>query len=626
MQSKLFARLLVASCAGLFCFTSKPQSARAETDTTTVNGRIVIPVDDDQAIFDGDDDGDVRTKGGIGLSLSNAPTGHLRDRLIRAVRQGELARVPGVGGHTSRDGEGRGNGNVQANDPALDHIVTFDPAVVRTRPFEFATESETSTARDGKHIVVGFNSSANSVVEFIPGIGLAFTQLFFSSFAVSHDGGRSFTSSFVPSASPDVPFTFGDPSLAVDRRGNIFYASLGLDAQGVHGTVNVNKSTNHGSTFATAVVAAVDDGSDKEWMAIGPDPSARNRDNIYVTWTSFAADGNSSSLWLARSIDGGATFSTRQLFAPVDDGINSAFLSFSNPVVDASNGRLFVPFLHISDVDADNVRVLVSDDGGVTFHFLTFNIPGAVDALAFPNVQPGRINDCTGGGFRNALVAGADQGGGRLGTSRFAHATRLITQPAAGAVKGNFVFAVNSSTSPIFGDPTAGSIIRVVFSTNGGASFAPAVTIAASTAADPQHVHPAVSLSGNGEDLAVSFYVQQSDERLRTDIARLRINGNRLRKDGVGPLSSVSFDLTPSNVLTSPTTTTNFDRTVVSCYDIGEYQSLARSGGGDGDGGGGDGVFAAWGDNRNSWTSPPDSPAAGTHSQPDVFTANTGGD
>jgi hypothetical protein len=53
----------------------------------------------------------------------------------------------------------------------------------------------------------------------------------------------------------------------------------------------------------------------------------------------------------------------------------------------------------------------------------------------------------------------------------------------------------------------------------------------------------------------------------------------------------------------------------VSCYDIGEYQTLTGSGGEDGD----SGVIAAWGDNRRTWTSPAGSPAAGTHSQPDVF-------
>src|SRR5689334_13543340 len=65
-------------------------------------------------------------------------------------------------------------GNVQVNDPALDHITTFAPPIV-TRPFEFATQSETSAVRNGKHVVVGYNSSAGAVVENVPGIGLAFT-------------------------------------------------------------------------------------------------------------------------------------------------------------------------------------------------------------------------------------------------------------------------------------------------------------------------------------------------------------------------------------------------------------------------------------------------------------------
>jgi hypothetical protein len=48
----------------------------------------------------------------------------------------------------------------------------------------------------------------------------------------------------------------------------------------------------------------------------------------------------------------------------------------------------------------------------------------------------------------------------------------------------------------------------------------------------------------------------------------------------------------------------------VSCYAIGEYLAIT---------GAGDKANVAWGDMRNSWTSPAGSPAAGTHSQPDVF-------
>ena len=412
MKDARLSKFVLWSFAALIIVPYQPAAAQVK-----VNGRVVIPVDDDIAVFGGDDAAPV--KGGIALRSSG---GELAQRLQRAVQSGLSPTV-----HSPIAGEkGRGSSqnsddafNVQVNDPTLDHIVTFNPKVVVTRPFEFSTQSETSAVRDGRHVVVGYNSSAGSEVQFFPGFGLAFTRLQFSGFSTSHDGGRTWTSGFVPPVSNDAPFTFGDPSLAIDRSENIFYASLGTDAQGVHNTIIINKSTDHGSSFGPATVAAVDDGADKEWLAIGPDPTARSRDNIYVTWTSFITNAKrqtiASQLRLARSTDGGQTFSQKVLFTPVDDGTNSSFIQFSNPVVDASTGRLYVPFLHFSDADADNVRVLVSDDGGQTFRFLAFNAPGAIDSFSIPNVTPGMLNDCTGGGVRNALVAGADQGGGRFG-------------------------------------------------------------------------------------------------------------------------------------------------------------------------------------------------------------------
>jgi hypothetical protein len=614
MKDARLLKFVLWSFAALIVVPYQPVAA--QVNGTTVSGRVVIPVDDNIAVFGGDD---ATVKGGMALRSSG---GEMAQRLLRAVQSGRvpIAVFP-IAGEKDRGNSQSGDDafNVQINDPALDHIVTFDPSVVVTRPFEFSTQSETSGVRDGRNVVVGYNSSAGSEVQFFPGFGLAFTKLQFSAFSTSHDGGRTWTSGFVPAVSNDAPFTFGDPSLAIDRHGNIFYASLGTDAQGVHGTIIINKSTDHGSSFGPATVAAVDDGSDKEWLAIGPDPTARSRDNIYVTWTSFITNAKgqtiASQLWLTRSTDGGQTFSQKALFAPADDGINSSFIQFSNPVVDISTGRLYVPFLHFSDGDADNVRVLVSDDGGQTFHFLAFNMPGAVDAFAFPNVTPGLLNDCTTGGIRNALVAGADQGGGRFGLPRFKQATRLISQPHAAAAHGVFAFVLNTSTSPFFGDPTAGSGIRVVLSIDGGQTFAAPFGVAASTAADPQHVHPFLSMSDSGKTLTVSYYVQQADGRLRTDVAVLKTEDGELRVEKTAPLSTVAFDLTPSNVVRTPTRTTNYDRTVVSCYDIGEYQTLTGSGG-EGDDGG---VIAAWGDNRNTWTSPAGSPAAGTHSQPDVF-------
>jgi hypothetical protein len=476
----------------------------------------------------------------------------------------------------------------------------------------------------GQDIVVGYNSSANSVIQFFPGFGLNATQLLFSGYSVSHDGGQTWTSGFVPPVSPLVPFVFGDPSLAADRAGNVYYATLGVNAEGTHGTVNVNKSTDKGSTFAPAVVAAVDDGSDKEWIAIGPDPTTPSRDNIYVTWASFRPPlFDRSEIWFARSIDGGATWTTKSIFVPVDQGPNnnSRFASLTNPVVDPSTGRLYVPFTHFCNCDADNVRVLVSDDGGDTFRFLAFNVPGALDNFAFPNVNPGVNNQCNGLDVEAALHQGPYVINSISGFRQYTQTTRLTEQPAAGANRGRFVFAINSSTSPIFGDPNAGSEIRVVFSPDGGQSWNAPLIIAPSTTADPQHVHPALTLTQNGNRVWIAYYVQQLDEKLRTDLALLHIDGNQLRLDQITGLSNTTFDLAPTNITLSPTHTTNYDRTFTACYGIGEYMSVTGHQRG---GSSTDGVVSAWGDNRNSWTGPVGSPAPYTHAQADVFFGRVG--
>jgi hypothetical protein len=303
------------------------------------------------------------------------------------------------------------------------------------------------------------------------------------------------------------------------------------------------------------------------------------------------------------------------LFAPVDTGAMSAFIQFANPVVDRSSGRLYIPFLHFSNSDADIVRVLASDDGGQTFRFLRFDAAGAPDAFGFPNVTPGLVTDCgnPGGGIRNVLHQGDDMGGGRFGLPRYRQATRLITQPNAAAAHGRIFIALNSSTSPFFGDPTAGSEIRVLFSVDGGGSWQ-VVTAAPANTLDQQHVHPSIASDEGGEHLQIAYYVQQADERLRVDLTQAKVDDGRFRIADVEPLSSVAFDMIPSNnpipSATRPDRTTNYDRIVVACYDIGEYLSVFARG---------DRFLGAWGDNRNPWTSPAGSPAAGTHAQPDVF-------
>jgi hypothetical protein len=500
------------------------------------------------------------------------------------------------------------------NDPATDRIISF-PGL--TRPFELSTQSETSIVRVGQNIVVGYNSSAGENVVRV-GNALFATQILFSGVAVSNDGGLSWKSGFVPPP-PGSVLTFGDPALAADRRGTIYYSSLAGDASG-NTVVGVTKSSDSGLNWTPMGIVATDEGADKNWMAIGKDPLVPARDNLYVTWTRFTNTG--SQLMLSRSVDGGASWTTRVLFAPVDTPVLSSSIQFSNPVVDASSGRLYIPFLHFSNIDADALRVLVSDDGGQTFRLLSFNQPGAPDASSFMVVTPGELTDCgqNNGGLRLVLRQGADLGGGRFGLARYRFATRLVTQPAAAADRGRLFIALQRSTSPLYGDPSAQSEIVVLYSKNGGDGWE-LFNLAPATPAEPQHIHPAATLSQNGNRLTVAFYTQQADSKLRTDVATLHVDGNKLRLEGRNNLSSTSFDLVPSNnplpLASNPYFTTNYDRVIRACYNLGEYMSITA-------GLNGEGVVAAWGDNRRTWTPPPGSVFPTPHAQADVFFAPVG--
>ncbi len=508
---------------------------------------------------------------------------------------------------------GRHGDNIQINDPELDHFRLCPPPL---RPLEFSVQSETSMATFGGHIVVGYNSSAGADVD---ATCRTITRLLTSGYSVSHDGGQTWTSSFVPPA-PGARGTSGDPSLGVDRAGNFYYASIGPDAAGRSGVI-VNKSTDGGDTFAAAVVVATPAGfSDKEWLAVGPDPDHPDQDNIYVAWTLIKPRGDRpgfrGELWVARSSDGGATWSARSVFAPVDEGPGrmSDGLQFVNPTVDAANGRLYIPFLHFSHTDADLLKVLVSDDGGQTFDFLRFDAPGAPDGSGFPVVTPGTVADCgLFGGVRLVLHQGENLGGGRRDLPRYRQSTRLTAQPSTAVLDGQLFIAFNASTSAAVGDPESRSEIRLLFSPDGGATWADPVTVAAATDEDPQHVLPSLSIDERGKRVHVAYYVQQADERVRVDAAGGEVKDGTVRfdHDRARPVSSLAFDLIPSNnpLPSPPFATANYD-VVAPCYDLGEYMATAVID---------KYLLVAWGGDRNDWTSPPGSPAAGTHAQPDVF-------
>jgi len=490
----------------------------------------------------------------------------------------------------------------------LDNIQIFP----HFRPFVEFTQSETSVAASAGNIVTTYNTSANQpLVEVRPGV-LAFTRQFLSGFSVSDDGGQTWSSGFLPPLEGSI-FTFGDPSLDVDRFGNFYFSSLGADALG-RSTIQFNKSIDGGHTWSDAVLIQQDDGGDKDWLAVGPDPRARNHDNVYVAWASFQGTG-SIEMRLGRSTDGGATWATNTIFAPApnpDPTLPQDALQFVNPYVDPVTGTLYIPFLHFSNADQDFIQILASDDAGATFRFLTFNVAGAPDPTLLPVTQPGELTDCRSGGVRLTIQDPSSIQPGRLGLRSFMNATRLTLQPAFAAFNGTLYLAWSNSTSLIFGAPHSNSNILFMRSADGGNTWSTPVQVNPTVSTDTHHVLPALSLDPDGKGVHIAYYTQHSNGTIDVDLAN-SVDGASFPDNRLLRLTNSPMMLPPTNVVLTANTSTNYDRTIQPCYALGEYLSIRSANGT---------VHAAWGDTHNTVTEPVNvlDPLSGqTHPQEDVF-------
>jgi len=535
-------------------------------------------------------------------------------RVLRDKAMGKALLAPGIRPTSSpllTSGKNPLSGpNTQVSDPAFDTI----QVVPGFPPFVHYLTSEATVAAHGQNIVVSYNNWGGLLWAADPsGPGLVLTSAQVSAYAFSGDGGQTWTSGNVPAG----PFTYGDGVVVVDRRGNFYYASESQMADGLYGPV-VNVSTDGGRTFGPGVMAAHDEGADKSWVAVGPDPNNPGRDNVYVTWTSFT--DTSSQLAFAVSKDGGQTFQSKIIFAPGPDPDPTHpqnFIQLTNPVVNRSNGRLYIPFAHYSNSNVDFLQMLVSDDAGETFHFANFNIPGALDPTLIPLVSPGTFEDCGSfSGTKLAIVQGSDVGGGRFGLPRFVQSSQLTIQPALAVENGNVFLAYNASDSPFFGDPSSGSNILLLRSTDGGQTWIGPQQVNPSVEGQPRHIFPAIALESAGQQVDVSYYTQHANGTVDLDLVSTGQSTNFVLGKAIRVTSS-SFDLAPSNIPVptpdDPFQTLNFQWDLESCYDLGEYVGLFNNNGS---------VYAVWGDNSNQVTEPTDplDPISGqTHAQPDVF-------
>jgi hypothetical protein len=331
------------------------------------------------------------------------------------------------------------------------------PAAVAQVTFDSDEDAETSIAinpTDAQNVVAGWISRGDSscgfgvsfdggttwpVIGVVPGIQ-------------KRSGGR---------------FDRGtDPSVVFDRAGNVYYTCLAFDffppGTGSAGTIYVSKSTNSGVSWGAPVAAMegiqVNEFQDHQFItanpanghlyltqtqftafgkpeilftrstdgnqswsqpvqindfagnatfqdsftAVGRDPAT-----VYLTFGAFANAGlsNWNRIYIAKSTDGGLTFSKQQLLAeitPLPDPLpNASWRSDNNlwVAVDRDTNRIYVNYSDYDAGDAD-VRVMRVTDGGTRFTvegITRVNDDGAGADQFFPFItvaSGGRVDVC----------------------------------------------------------------------------------------------------------------------------------------------------------------------------------------------------------------------------------------
>jgi len=427
--------------------------------------------------------------------------------------------------------------NVLVNNPALD-----------THEIDQTTQSETTIAVAGSHVAVGYNDSQQT--------GLAMTAASdLTGYSYSTNGGASFTDGGVlPNTREFV--NFGDPWMASDRTGAMYYSTLALDFFNFNLDVVVAKSTNGGKTWGAPVPvyrppASIGYTGDKDALAAGPDPVVKTRDNLYVAYDDFSFNSQTNQAFtglpVARSTNGGRTWHLAYADKFIQPMTGCSFQQYigATPIVDSQTGTLYVTAEKIVVNDpkckgtapAFSESIFKSTDGGQTFG------PGVKIANITPAVPDGELF---------------------LGPGRY---MRTIEFPAP-AILGHTIYVA-------WNDGAQGrSHIRLATSTNGGSTWSKSFV----TGGSGDEVQPALSADSKG--LHLLYYHRNANNTLDVLIAN-SLNGTSFTTKRV---TSRPF----RGTLTIP----QFDPIIAFGY-MGDYIANVSHGSRD---------YFAWGDNRNRVT------------------------
>src|ERR1700722_10766052 len=212
----------------------------------------------------------------------------------------------------------------------------------------FAGYSDTtsSTARCGEHVVVGYNRSASILETLINGTG----GISFSGVAVSSNGGGSFRDlGAVPPGPNSTDFLFGEPSVTCSNPNNFYYAQM-YSTIGANNnaptSIALSTSNDGGNTWSdpfAAVSKSLSHTLDSPWSAV--DPTSPKR--IYVSYRDVDLSGTlcpndlRTAIEVVVSNDGGQTFSQPIVPAQQCFSVNFEIVVTSRIAV-SSRGKVFV--------------------------------------------------------------------------------------------------------------------------------------------------------------------------------------------------------------------------------------------------------------------------------------------
>jgi Secretion system C-terminal sorting domain len=285
---------------------------------------------------------------------------------------------------------------------------------------------------------------------------------------------------------PNNSFGRGDPSTAYDALGRGYIATMGPNAVSAPTGLLVTRTDNNGTTWQPQVNATgIINGFDKDMIAADDVPTSPFANNLYATWSVFAA---TNTVQFNRSTNGGQTFSVALT-------LRNGYGQGAN-VQTGPNGEVYVCWADYTNgsIPAQGLGFARSLNGGVSFAAATVPFPYA--------------------GIRTSTAASADFGGTRINDF-----PSMSVDKSNGPRRGR-IYVVYPERE----NGNGRSIIRIRWSDNQGTNWSAPTTISIATAR--QSWMPWVSVDATTGNVFVSYFCMQNANTFATStVVAASVNG-----------------------------------------------------------------------------------------------------